>query len=159
MWQTVVKLPADPGQYQVLIRAEGFEHPSANHGKMPKAPVILNAKTSINVKGPNTSSPILPPLAQTPSTARERLGEGTLSFYPMDQRLSSELPSDIAIIAQDEMGKPWSGSAEVIHLEGLIAQPIQSSLQFNQYGFTQLSLVPRSMSLRLRVKAKIAERD
>ena len=157
MWQTVIKLPANPGQYQLLIRAEGFEHPSANHGKIPKAPVTLNAKTSINVKGPNTSSPIFPPLAQTPSTARERLGEGTLSFYPMDQRLSSELPSDIAIIAQDYMGKPWSGPAEVTHLEGLIAQPLQSLFKFNQYGFAQLSLVPRSMSLRLRVKALIAE--
>ena len=155
MWQTVINLPSAPGQYQLLISATGFEHPSANHGQVPKAPVNLNAKSLINVLPARLSSPILPPLAQTPTTARERLGEGTLSFYPMDQRLSSELPSDIAVIAQDEMGEPWTGSAKLKLLEGLIAQPVQPTIKFSQQGFAQLSIIPRSMSLRMSVEALI----
>ncbi len=155
MWQTHVQLPNKEGEYQLIISVEGYEHPSANHGKIPKAPVILNAKTSIHLVKPYVSSPLLPPLAQTPTTARERLGEGTLSFYPMDQRLSSELPSDIAVIAQDHLGKPWSGSATIKLLEGLIAQPMEKTIRFDQQGLAQISVIPRSMSLRLRVEAQI----
>jgi hypothetical protein len=161
MWQGVITLPLKPGRYQLFINAEGFEHPSVNRGKSSNIPVILNASLELKVVEKTVRSFLWPPLAQTPITARERLGEGTLSFYPMDQRLTSELPSDIVIIAQNHEGAPWEGEVNFTHLSGLLAKPIKSQIKLNHLGIGLFSVTPRSMGLRLRAEAFLGddERD
>jgi hypothetical protein len=157
MWQGVITLPIQPGRYQLFINAEGFEHPSVNHGKSSNVPITLNASLELKVVEKPVRSFLWPPLAQTPTTARERLGEGTLSFYPMDQRLTSELPSDIVIVAQDHEGDPWQGEVKLTHLSGLLAQPIKRQIKLNSLGIGLFSVTPRSMGLRLRAEAFLAD--
>ncbi len=155
MWQGVITLPQTPGKYQMVIEAEGFEQPSATKGERSILPVKLNAHLEFELNNGARSSPIWPPLAQTPTTARERRGEGTLSFYPADQRLTSELPSTLYVIGQSESGQPLSETVKFTLLEGLLSEPLPQEITLNRQGIASLIITPKSMGLRISAESHL----
>ena len=159
MWQGEITLPDKAGKYRLIVEAQGFEHPSLTKGQPSELPILLNAQIDFTLNETKQSPPLWPPLAQTPTTARARLGKGTLSFYPADQRLSSELPSTLFIVAQREGGTPWRGELELEQIEGMIANELPEQVKTKSNGLAQLDLTPQSMSIRLRAQANIEDRE
>ena len=134
MWQGEFKLPEAPGKYRLLIEAKGYEHASVTKGKTSDLPVDLNAHLDITLRGDEATPLLWPPLAQTPTTASARQGPGTISFYPADQRLTSELPSKLFVVAQDESDAPWQGELSIAQMEGLIAGTIPTRIKTSREG-------------------------
>ena len=155
LWQITLRVPDEPGEYQLSITAEGFTN-AVNPTHTPPHPITLRAERKVSVIRGETTSVHPLELASTPVTARARQGPGALWFFAADQRLTMELSSSAFVVAQDNTHQPWQGEVELKLTEGLSAQAVPTAVKTDARGVAEVELTTRSRRVSLVATATIS---
>ena len=157
MWQGTLTLPEHPGDYELTVQARGWEHPGVSGDEVHRELISLNARSSFRLSDQSSQVSIWPGLSETPKTVAGREGLGTLSFYPAEQRLTTELPSDMFIVAQAPDGRPWQGEVLIQREAGLVGKELPEALFTDRRGLARLPVSPRSLQMSVKVSAEIPD--
>ena len=136
--QGTVKLPHRESHWKMIIEAEPESRDL----------ITLYAQLPIDLRSSFPPPPLLE-LAETPHLAQAKEGDGNLSFFAADQRLSFELNSDLFLVAEHPDGTPWRGTFQLERRQGLSGVPLPSQVKTDQDGLALFTVIPRSPNLQL----------